>query len=304
MPGNTKTIQAHAKINLFLDITGRRADGYHTITGIMHTISLCDEVTVTVEDSTVQPLAVGAGSITLTCSDPTLPSDHTNLGYRAARAFLDAVGRDDLTVTIHIDKHIPAAAGMAGGSTDAAAVLRALNDLTGQPLDEAALRAVGLTLGADVPFCLAGGAQITEGVGEVLTPCASLPLCHIVVACGGEGVSTPGAYRTLDTMYANFDGTVYTPRCGMLANLQKALDVGDLTGVGANAYNLFETAILPHHDVARGIRDTLLEAGAVCAMMSGSGPSVFGLFDDEATAALAAATLKAQGIPAWVCTGV
>ncbi len=298
MPGNTLTIQAHAKINLFLDITGRRADGYHTITGIMHAISLCDEVTVTVEP------AAGAGSITLTCSDPALPSDHTNLGHRAARAFLDTVGRDDLTVTIHIDKHIPAAAGMAGGSTDAAAVLRALNDLTGRPLDEAALRAVGLTLGADVPFCLAGGAQITEGVGEALTPCTSLPPCHIVVACGGEGVSTPGAYRTLDTMYANFDGTAYTPRYAMLHDLQKALDAGDLAGVGANAYNLFETAILPHHDVARVLRDTLREVGAVCAMMSGSGPSVFGLFADEGAAQSAAAILKTQGIPAWVCRGV
>lgn len=290
-----KTIQAHAKINLFLDITGRRADGYHTITGVMQAISLCDEVTVTVAP------ADGAGSITLTCSDPALPSDKENLGYRAAEAFLKAVGWEDLTVIVHIEKHIPAAAGMAGGSTDAAAVLRALNDLTGRPLDEVALRAVGLRLGADVPFCLAGGSQITEGVGELLSPCAPLPPCHIVVACGGEGVSTPGAYRTLDGMYQSFDGTAYTPRREMLAGLQKALAEGNLFGVGRYAYNLFEAAILPNHAVARGIRDTLGQMGSVCAMMSGSGPSVFGLFCDEEKARRAADALQAQGIGAWMC---
>lgn len=293
------TIRAYAKINLFLDITGRRADGYHTITGIMQAISLCDEVTVRVD-----PVPDGAGNITLTCSDPALPSDSSNLGYRAALAFLAATGREDIAVTIHIDKHIPAAAGLAGGSTDAAAVLRALNDLTGRPLDEVALRAVGLSLGADVPFCLAGQAQITEGVGEVLTPCTPLPPCSIVVACGGEGVSTPAAYRTLDTMYAGFDGTAYVSRYDRLVELQKALDSASLVGVGVHAYNLFESAILPHHPVATGIRDTLRGAGAACAMMSGSGPSVFGLFVDEAAAHHAAEALQAQGIPSWVCHGV
>lgn len=295
----SQTIRAYAKINLFLDITGRRPDGYHTINGIMQAISLSDEVTVG-----VAPAAEGAGRITLTCSDPALPSDHTNLGYRAAVAFLRAVGSEETDVTIHIDKHIPAAAGMAGGSTDAAAVLRALNHLSAHPLDEDSLRAMGLTLGADVPFCLAGGAQITEGVGEILTPCAALPSCHIVVACGGEGVSTPMAYRTLDTLYANFDGTAYTPRDHQLADLKKALDAGDLSGVGRYAYNLFETAILPHHDVARSIRDTLRDAGAICAMMSGSGPSVFGLFAEETTARRAAEALRARDIPALVCHGI
>lgn len=306
------TIHAYAKINLFLDITGRRADGYHTITGVMQAISLHDDVTVEVTPGGCHDADCGSCSccsvkgreiITLTCSNPEIPVGEKNLGWRAAKAFLEATGMHP-KVSIHIEKRIPAAAGMAGGSTNAAAVLRALNDLTGRPLSEEKLRRIGLSLGADVPFCLAGGAQITEGVGEELTPCAALPPCHIVVACGGEGVSTPGAYRALDEMYANFDGSVYTPRYEQLINLRAALDNEDLSGVAANAYNLFETAILPTHRVAGHIRETLAASGAVCAMMSGSGPSVFGLFDDTEAAVKAAEVLRAKGIPAWVCEGV
>lgn len=291
------TVNAYAKINLFLDITGRRPDGYHTIAGVMQAVSLCDLVTVSVCEC-----ADGAGErVSLTCSEPALPADSRNLGWRAAEAFLNAAGITDRAVHIRIDKHIPAAAGLAGGSTDAAAVLRVLNDLTGHPLDEASLRRVGLSLGADVPFCLAGGAQITEGVGEMLTPCTPLRGCDIVIACAGEGVSTPAAYRSLDEMYGSFDGTVYAPRADRLAAQLKALADRDLDGVGENAYNLFESAILPRHGIARGIRDTLRDAGAVCAMMSGSGPSVFGLFRRDGTAARAAELLRAQGTPVWVC---
>ena len=284
------TIKAYAKINLFLDITGRRPDGYHTITGVMQAISLHDEVTVEVIE--------GSG-ITLTCSEPSLPTDEKNLGWRAARAYLDATGLD-LAVRIHIDKHIPAAAGMAGGSTDAAAVLRAMNELCGTPLTEDALRRVGLSLGADVPFCLAGGTHLTEGVGEVLTPIAALSDCDIVVACAGEGVSTPAAYKALDEMYHSFDGTVYAPHYSRLDALRAALTDTDLDGVARNAYNVFESAVLPVRPVAAGIRDTLTDSGALLAMMSGSGPSVFGLFTrGEAQNALDA--LTGAGIPAWLC---
>ena len=285
------TVQAHAKINLFLDITGSRPNGYHTITGIMQAISLHDEVTVEITE--------GCSGITLTCSDPTLPSGEKNLGWRAARAFLDETGLE-LAVNIHIEKHIPAAAGMAGGSTDAAAVLRALNTLCNAPLTEDALHRVGLSLGADVPFCLAGGTHLTEGVGEILTPVSPLPDCDIVVACAGEGVSTPAAYKSLDEMYGYFDGSVYAPRYTRLDALSAALTDTDLDGVARNAYNVFESAVLPVRPVAQSIRDTLAGNGALFAMMSGSGPSVFGLFRrGNASAALDA--LRAMGIPAWLC---
>lgn len=301
---NTLTLPAYAKINLFLDMTGRRADGYHTITGIMHTVSLCDEITVSVEE------VPAGGGITLTCSNPALPTDAGNLGYRAAAALLTAAGipQDSLNVRVHIDKHIPFAAGMAGGSTDAAAVLNGLNTLLGCPLTPEALSAVGLTLGADVPFCLAGGAQITEGIGEALTPCAALPDCVILVACAGEGVSTPAAYKALDGLYGGFHPSVYTPhREELHALLDGMRQPGTaLDAVSAHAFNIFESVILPRHDVARSLKERMRAAGAVFSMMSGSGPSVFGLFDParEAEVQTLCGRLNGEGIPAWVCRPV
>ena len=222
----TITLQANAKINLLLDITGRRPDGYHTITGVMQAVSLADTVTVTASGE-----GAGRPTITLACSDPTLPTDGKNLAWRAAEVFftvVPSVGCDALT--IDIDKRIPAAAGMAGGSTDAAATLRALNDLFDHPLSEEQLLAVGLSLGADVPFCLVGGTQLTEGVGERMTPLCPLPACAILVACAGEGISTPAAYRALDERYGNFAPNAYAPHLDTLAALNDALTAGNLAG--------------------------------------------------------------------------
>ncbi|MBQ7315706.1 MAG: 4-(cytidine 5'-diphospho)-2-C-methyl-D-erythritol kinase [Clostridia bacterium] len=291
------TLSAHAKINLFLDITGRRPDGYHTISGIMQAISLCDTVTLT-----LTPAADGEDPrYTLTCTNPELPTDGKNLAFRAAVAFFEATGTGNTHLHMHIEKRIPAAAGMAGGSTNAAAVLKGLNALMGHPLTQEALCRVGLTLGADVPFCVKGGAQITEGVGEILTPCASLPPCHLVVACAGEGVSTPAAYKKLDEMYGSFDGTVYTPRSDMLASQLEALKKGDMGRAGEYAYNIFESAVLPTHSKAGYIKRTLEDGGAVWTMMSGSGPSVFGVFADEDAARATVEAFRNQNIPAWVC---
>lgn len=293
----TLTLSASAKINLFLDITGRRPDGYHTISGVMQSVSLADTVTLT-----LTPVADGeVPRHTLTCSNPDLPTDGKNLGLRAAEAFFRVTGTGNTHLHIHIEKQIPAAAGMAGGSTNAAAVLKGLNELMGYPLTHEELCRIGLTLGADVPFCLTGGAQITEGVGEILTPCAPLPSCHLVVACAGEGVSTPAAYRKLDEMYGCFDGTAYTPKSDALAAQLNALKSGDLGGAGKHAYNIFESVVLPAHTKAGHIKSILKDAGAVFAMMSGSGPSVFGVFEDERAAHAAAEQLRREHIPAWVC---
>lgn len=310
------TLSAPAKINLFLDITGRRPDGYHTITGVMQAISLCDTVTVEVIDPTGMYLCslgsytVGAESITLTCTNPDLPTDSRNLAWRAAEKFFAATGRGCKNLLIHIEKRIPAAAGMAGGSTDAAAVLVALNELFDHPLTTDALCEVGLALGADVPFCIKGKAHITEGIGEALTPITSMPACELVVACGGEGVSTPAAYKALDTLYGNFDPAAYTPHTKELTTLKTALWQGNLTALCGSVFNLFESVVLPERPAARQIKETLTEAGAITAMMSGSGPSVFGVFPKGDGAAQSAAqsaaqrardALTAQGIPAWVC---
>ncbi len=299
MTDKSITLRAPAKINLFLDITGKRPDGYHTISGVMHTVGLWDDVTVS-----LTPRAKGDDPITLTCSRPDLPTDSGNLGYRAAEAFLAAVGREsdpEFGISIHIEKRIPAAAGMAGGSTDAAAVLKGLNTLFGEPLDTDGLCRVGLTLGADVPFCIVGGAQVTEGVGEVLTPVRELPPCPMVIACGGEGVSTPGAYRALDQLFEDFDGRLYAPREERLSALLDALDKGDLSGVAASVYNIFEYAVLPRHSLAFPIKRLMQEHGATVTLMSGSGPSVFGIFPSRELAEQALRALTEQHVPAWMC---
>ena len=298
------TVTAPAKINLFLDITGRRTDGYHTITGVMQTISLCDTVTLEIADPAGHA-SVGAETITLTCSNPDIPTDRRNLAWRAAEAFFAATGAGCKELTIHIEKRIPSAAGMAGGSTNAAAVLVGLNHLFGSPLTTDALCEVGLKLGADVPFCVKGGAQITEGVGEIMTPVASMPSCELVVACGGEGVSTPAAYKALDTLYGNFDPSAYAPRTEELSTLLSALRRGDLTALCESMFNLFEGVVLPERPVARDIKETMLASGAITAMMSGSGPSVFGVFPKgDGSAQKACEVLTKQGIPAWVCEPV
>ena len=305
------TLSAPAKINLFLDITARRPDGYHEIAGVMQSISLCDTVTVEVTEPTGMYLCslgnhtTGAETITLTCTNPDLPTDSRNLAWRAAEKFFAATGRGCKNLLIHIEKRIPAAAGMAGGSTDAAAVLTGLNDLFGHPLTPSALCEVGLTLGADVPFCIMGGAQITEGIGEALTPITPMPACELVVACGGEGVSTPAAYKALDNLYGNFNPAAYTPRTRELATLKSALWQGDLTALCGSTFNLFESVVLPDRPVARQIKETLQACGAVTAMMSGSGPSVFGVFPKgDGSAEKAREALEALGIPAWVCEPV
>ena len=164
---------------------------------------------------------------------------------------------------------------------------------------------IGRTLGADVPFCIKGGAMITEGIGEVLTPITPMPACELVVACGGEGVSTPAAYKALDTLYGDFDPSAYAPHTAGLKTLKSALWQGDLTTLCGSVFNLFETVVLPDRPVARQIKETLLASGAITAMMSGSGPSVFGIFPKgDRAAQRAREALTALGIPAWVCEPV
>ena len=305
------TLTAPAKINLFLDVTARRPNGYHEIAGVMQSVSLSDTVTLEVTDPTGMYLcslgghAAGAETVTLTCTKPDLPTDSRNLAWRAAEKFFAATGRGCKNLLIHIEKNIPAAAGMAGGSTDAATVLVGLNQLFDYPLTTDQLCEVGLTLGADVPFCIRGGAMITEGIGEVLTPITPMPACDLVVACGGEGVSTPAAYKALDTLYGDFAPAVYTPRSRELSALKSARGQGDLTALCGSVFNLFESVVLPDRPVARQIKETLLSAGAITAMMSGSGPSVFGVFPKgDGAAERAREALTALGIPAWVCQPV
>ncbi|MBQ4042373.1 MAG: 4-(cytidine 5'-diphospho)-2-C-methyl-D-erythritol kinase [Clostridia bacterium] len=281
---------ANAKINLFLDVTGRRPDGYHELHSCMQTVDLCDTVSAEI-------LPAKETSIRLTCSDGALPADSRNLAYRAAELFLTEQRITDCDLRLHVEKRIPLSAGLGGGSADAAAVLRLLNRYYDSPLTVPQLCELGAKLGADVPFCVTGGTCRCEGVGEVLTPVSCLPDYSVVVAKDGEGVSTPLAFSLLDEKYGDF--TAYEPADPFA--IYAALSGGDVRALSHSIFNIFEDVIFPIRPRARQIRDFLLTHGAVCAQMSGSGPSVFGIFLSDARASVCAAELRRQGIFAAAC---
>ncbi len=282
---------AYAKINLYLDVTAKRADDYHDIISIMQTIDLCDTVSVQCMDA--------HKGISLRCGGG-LPCDERNLAYKAAMTYF--ANQPPCGIDIDIKKRIPAEAGLAGGSADCAAVLRALN-LRFAKYSEQELLALGASLGADVPFCLAGGTQITRGIGEVLQPCAPMPDCFMVVARGGGGVSTPRAYCALDDMYGDFAAQKEQSE-QRLARITDAMRNNDLGGMSDAMYNIFESVVLPVHEVARALKQDMLDGGAIGAMMSGSGPSIVGIFDCEETAKNTCKCICEKGIAAYVCRPV
>lgn len=280
------TKKAPAKINLYLDVVTRRENGYHDIESIMHTVSLCDVITV----------ELTGGEILLSSNFPHVPTDERNIAYKAAKAFFSAADLD-CGAKIHIEKHIPVASGLAGGSTDAAATLKALNELCNFPLSKEELLSLGAKLGADVPFCILGGCAVCTGLGEVMTPIPSLKGMTVIITRGGEGVSTPKAYGMIDELFgdevncrhSDFEATV------------KAVSENNVGQLFSNAYNIFEEVILPIHSTAKAQKDILLENGADFAMMSGSGPAVFGFFKDRTTANAAASAIRKFGARAFIC---
>ena len=285
------TAQACAKINLFLDITARRTDGYHSLNSVMQQISLADELTLT--------LGGRGDAITLTTDHGALECDEHNLIWRAARAFFTHFG-ESRDVTVHLTKRIPMQAGLGGGSADCAAALRALNALCGVPFTTAQLCTMGAALGADVPFCVLGGIARAEGIGERLTPLTPMPDCTIVVAMGSETMPTPAAFRTLDGMYDSF--TNRRPKAAEYAAL--ITNLGSLTALADGMYNIFEDAVFPALPALPARLHILTAHGALGARMSGSGAAVFGLFDDHFDAHHAADALRESGAQAWLCTPV
>ncbi len=286
------TERANAKINAYLNITSRRKDGYHDIVSVMQTISLCDLITV---DFAPAPQS----RITLSVSgNADLPTDCRNLAWRAAELFLQ---HTHLTgaVQIMMQKHIPASAGLAGGSADAAAVLRALNRLCGTPLSTEELCQIALALGADVPFCIRGGAMLATGVGEILERVSDMPTCTLVVAVGEEGISTPKAYAALDEKYSFFEHP-----CKESSDVHELIELWQNNELAASCscfYNVFEDVITEQNTNVDTIKRTMRENGAMCAMMSGSGPSVFGVFEEQNEAEGASAALQEMGFKAFVC---
>ena len=281
-------VQAFAKLNLTLDILGKRPDGYHDLRMVMQSITLAD--TLTLEENRGEGLRVSANL-------RFLPTGEKNLAAAAALRFWEALGRGPEDLDIRIQKQIPVCAGMAGGSSDAAAVLRALNRRAGEPFSPQELAQIGARVGSDVPYCVLGGTALAEGRGEILTPLPPLPRCW-VVACKPEfPVSTPELFAQADRVKLR----CRPDTAGMLA----ALEAGDLGGAARRMYNVFED-VLPPRQAARvaGLKNELIQRGALGANMSGSGPTAFGLFDCRETAQAAWAALKERCRDVFLCQTV
>ena len=276
--------QANAKINLFLDVTDKREDGFHNIKSVMHSVTLFDVVSVSVSDSDIRRITVHTD-----CQE--LPLGEDNLVYRSAEKYLLKFNKN-AAVDIKLEKNIPIGAGLAGGSSDAAAVLRACNRLYGHPLSRDELISLASELGSDVAFCLQGGTALCRGRGEIMTPiCIKPNIAFVVANAPKEHVSTPSAFGLLDRAYADFDGSILPSRPATPSEMVDALNEGDLSKIASLMHNDFESVILPGCPGAAALREAMLAHGALAAMMSGSGPSVFGIFPDYATSLRAAAAL-------------
>jgi 4-diphosphocytidyl-2-C-methyl-D-erythritol kinase len=277
-------VKAYAKINLTLDILRKREDGFHDLEMVMQSISLYDTIHIsTVTDST---------ELTLHSSVSFLPSDERNLAAKAAKAFFTATGKA-VGLEIELRKRIPICAGLAGGSTDAAAVLLALNELTGARLTEQQLMKIGEQVGSDVPYCVLGKTALAQGRGEVLTQLPALPLCHVVLCKPKFSISTPELFARVDCKKIS----CRPDTAGMLT----ALSDGNLKGVARRVYNVFED-VLPARQRAMvdDVKQTLVNSGALGAAMTGTGSAVFGLFESGFGAKTAYQTLLSRNEEAFL----
>ena len=268
-------LRAMAKINLGLDVVGKRTDGYHEVRMIMQTIQMYDVLEI---EKKAEP------GIVLTTNISYVPTDERNLVYKAAKMLMDEFHVEE-GLSMRLEKFIPVAAGMAGGSSDAAAAFVGVNRLFGLGLSEEELMKRAVKVGADVPYCVMRGTALAEGIGEKLTRLSRLPHCYVLVGKPGVNVSTKTAYENLkldalSVVHPDIDGMV------------DAVKNGDLDGVISRMGNVFEPGIIGKYPVIQEIKDLMENHGARRAMMSGSGPTVFGIFDDKEKMEQAAAVLR------------
>lgn len=272
------SVNAYAKLNLSLDVLGKREDGYHELQMVMQTVELHDKIRIVSGTRKGMQVRTNLGY---------LPNDSRNIAAKASVEFAAETGIDYDGLMIEIEKRIPVCSGLGGGSADAAAVLYGLNKLYDTKLSKEKLAEIGLRTGADVPYCVIGGTALAEGVGEVLTPLGPLPDCHIIIGKPRVSVSTSAAFESFD--------------CGRIQHrpdtpgIIKALESGSLADIARHMFNVFEPVVSGNHRDVRQIQHILIEKGALGASMSGTGPSVFGLFDDLRAAEAAAAALKTFG---------
>lgn len=266
---------AFAKLNLTLDVLGKREDGYHDLQSVMQTISIRDDIEIDV--GTGKPWR-------LLCSREGIPTDETNLAWKAAKVYCDAMGKDPQGLEIRILKRIPSGAGMGGGSADAAAVLRALNRHYGNPLSILALAELGAQVGSDVPFCTVCGTAMVEGRGEKLRKLPDLPDCFFVVCKPDFSVSTPELYQKIDTV-------AIAQRPDNRA-MESALLAGDLGKVAENIWNVFDPIVTSEHLELNYIKSIFHSYGALSQQMTGSGSAVFGILPSFEYAAVVCNMLK------------
>lgn len=267
-------LKALAKINLGLDVLGRRENGYHDVRMVMQTIHLYDDVIL---EKTKEP------GIHLETNLSYLPVDENNIAYKAAKLLRDEFGITE-GIRIRLKKFIPVAAGMAGGSTNAAAVLFGMNRMYGLGLTEQQLKDRGVKLGADVPYCIMRGTVLAEGIGEMLTPLPPMPKCYVLIAKPGLSVSTKIVYEKFDALK-----DVEHPD---IDRLMLGLENGKLAEVASSMGNVLEGVTIGLYPVIENIKQVMIQEGALNAMMSGSGPTVFGIFEDRRTAKKAYNVLK------------
>ena len=266
---------AYAKLNLTLDVTGKRPDGYHDIKSVMQTISIRDDIEIDVD--TGKPWR-------LLCDKEGIPTDERNLAWKAARVFLDAVKKDPNGLEIRITKRIPSEAGMGGGSADAAAVLRALNRHYGEPFSIGALAELGSQVGSDVPFCTICGTAMVEGRGEKLRMLPNMPDCVFVVCKPEFSVSTPELYRKLDERQI--------PKHPDHLAMESAILGGDLGKIAENLYNVFDPVVTEEHLELNYIKSIFNSYGSVGQQMTGSGSAVFAITAEFEHAAVICNMLK------------
>lgn len=257
------TLDARGKINLAIDVVGKRNDGYHDVEMILQEISLADKLTLSLRSD---------NKISITSDSPAVPLTEDNLAYRAAETFFGRLGRGN-GVEIHIEKHIPIGAGLGGGSADAAGVLKGLNAMSGNPFSLDTLMEMGSSLGADVPFCIMGGCALAKGIGDVLIPLPMPPALKCVIAKPEPFVSTKWVYENLDCSKKpeNLD----------VLRVAEGIRNVNLYEICRSCGNILEQVTIPVYPVVQWLKDAFSEAGAVVSLMSGSGSAVFGLFRTE-----------------------
>ena len=266
------TVKAYAKINLWLDITGRRSDGYHTLNTVMRRIDLYDDVEVTTRSGS---------DITVSCSSRDIPADERNIAYKAAAAFI-AKTHKNISVDIRINKRIPVGAGLGGSSADGAAVLTALNELCGHRFDTNELCRIGARLGADVPFCVTGGTARCTGIGEIIEPISCTDFTALIAAPPFECLTAKA--------YKQYDASPVPEKAGFDAYCN---GIGsDRSLLAGNMYNVFE--VLYDDERITRLKESLIAAGAQGACMSGSGSAVFGIFPDIESAKAASEKLDCE----------